>query len=112
MKVCIFIRYLESNTSLVSAYFGLDKRECECIEYSVEIRLFCDQKPFLFVPVGSILPIKHGVHIPSDHRTPRNLGRARIRKVQLASLEEYLRLVHRSTTILRRHILKFKRIDK
>jgi hypothetical protein len=21
------------NTSLVSAYFGLDKRECECLEY-------------------------------------------------------------------------------
>jgi hypothetical protein len=32
IQVCILIRYLESITQ-VSSYFGLDKRECECLQY-------------------------------------------------------------------------------
>jgi hypothetical protein len=33
-SVYILIRYLESITqAYISAYFGLDSRECECLEY-------------------------------------------------------------------------------
>jgi hypothetical protein len=33
IKVCIYPLSRIHNTSLISAYFGLDSRECECLEY-------------------------------------------------------------------------------
>jgi hypothetical protein len=33
IEVCIFIRYLESITQALNAYFGLDKREGQCLQY-------------------------------------------------------------------------------
>jgi hypothetical protein len=38
MMIMVIYKYIHPlskihNTSLVSAYFGLDKRECECLEY-------------------------------------------------------------------------------